>query len=117
MRSKHAELSPEALQLVADRFRVLAEPVRLRILQSLRNGEKNVSELTAILGTTQPNVSKHLRVLQEAGLIGRRQSGTTVYCYVADQTVFELCDVVCNALYTRMAAQARILEAAPAKRR
>lgn len=117
MRSKHAELSSEALQLVADRFRVLAEPVRLRILQSLRNGEKNVSELTAILGTTQPNVSKHLRVLQEAGLIGRRQSGTTVYCYVADQTVFELCDVVCNALYTRMAAQARILEATPAKRR
>jgi hypothetical protein len=56
-------------------------------------------------------------VLQEAGLIGRRQSGTTVYCYVADQTVFELCDVVCNALYTRMAAQARILEAPPAKRR
>ncbi len=117
MRSKHAELSPEALQLVADRFRVLAEPVRLRILQSLRNGEKNVSELTALLGTTQPNVSKHLRVLQEAGLIGRRQSGTTVYCYVADQTVFELCDVVCSALYTRMAAQARILEAPPAKRR
>jgi len=116
MRPKHAELSPEALQLVADRFRVLAEPLRLRILQLLRNGEKNVTELTSILGTTQPNVSKHLRVLQEAGLIGRRQSGTTVYCFVADQTVFELCDVVCTALYARMSAQARLLET-PAPRR
>lgn len=111
MKSKHPELSPEALQLVADRFRVLAEPLRLRILQLLRNGEKNVTELTAILGTTQPNVSKHLRVLQEAGLIGRRQSGTTVYCFVADPSVFELCDVVCTSLHARMSAQARIFEA------
>jgi len=116
MRSKHAELSPEALGLVADRFRVLAEPLRLRILQTLRHGEKNVSELTSILGTTQPNVSKHLRVLQEAGLIGRRQSGTAVYCFVADPTVFDLCDVVCTALSTRMAARARIFEA-PSPRR
>jgi DNA-binding transcriptional ArsR family regulator len=116
MRQKHTELSQEALQLVADRFRVLAEPLRLRMLQSLRNGEKNVSELTALLGTTQPNVSKHLRVLQEAGLIGRRQSGTTVYCFVADPTVFDLCDVVCSALHTRMSAQARIFES-PAPRR
>ena len=116
MRPKHAELSPDALQLVADRFRVLAEPLRLRILQLLRNGEKNVTELTSILGTTQPNVSKHLRVLQEAGLVGRRQSGTAVYCFVSDQTVFELCDVVCTALHTRMAAQARLLESAPRRR-
>lgn len=116
MRAKHAELSPEALQLVADRFRVLAEPLRLRILQLLRNGEKNVTELTALLGTTQPNVSKHLRVLQEAGLIGRRQSGTTVYCFVADATVFDLCDVVCTALHTRIAAQARIFEPPAARR-
>jgi ArsR family transcriptional regulator len=117
MRSKHAELSPEALELVADRFRVLAEPLRLRILQTLRSGEKNVTELTALLGTTQPNVSKHLRVLQEAGLIGRRQSGTTVYCFVADQTVFDLCDVVCTALYARMSARARIFEAPSPRRR
>ena len=108
MKSKHRELSPEALQLVAGRFRVLAEPLRLRILQLLRGGEKNVSELTSILGTTQPNVSKHLRVLQEAGLISRRQSGTTVYCFIADPSVFELCDVVCTSLQARVSAQARI---------
>ncbi len=106
----HVDLSAEAIELVADRFRVLSDPLRLRILQTLRGGERNVTELTAELGTTQPNISKHLRVLQSAGLIGRRQSGNSVYCYVADGTVFALCDVVCTSLYARISAQARLLE-------
>jgi len=112
MRTKkpHSDLSPEALQLVAERFRVLAEPLRLRILQLLRTGEKNVTELTTHLATTQPNASKHLRLLQEAGFIGRRQAGTSVYYFVIDPSVFELCDVVCSSLYARMSAQARLLE-------
>ena len=107
---KHAELTAEALELVAERFRVLAEPLRLRILQLLRSGEKNISELTALLGTTQPNVSKHVRILQEAGLLGRRQAGNATYCFVSDDSVFELCDVVCTSLYERMSARARVLE-------
>jgi ArsR family transcriptional regulator len=114
-RKKHADLSPDALRLVAERFRVLAEPLRLRILQELRESEKNVSELTALVESTQPNVSKHLRVLLEAGLVGRRQAGNTVYCYIADPSVFDICDVVCTSLYARMSAQTRILE--PASRR
>jgi DNA-binding transcriptional ArsR family regulator len=107
---KHANLTAEALELVAARFRVLAEPIRLRILQFLRDGEKNVSELTVLLSTTQPNMSKHLRVLQEAGLIGRRQAGNSVYCFVSDPSVFDLCDVVCTSLYAQMSATARILK-------
>lgn len=118
MKRSHLDLSDEALALVADRFRVLAEPLRLRILQLLRTGEMNVSELTGALETTQPNVSKHLRVLQEAGFIGRRQAGNNVYCFIVDATVFDLCDLVCTALYQRMAAQARLLEPEkPSKRR
>ena len=121
MRTKrpHSELSAEALHLVAERFRVLAEPQRLRLLQILRHGEKNVTELTAQLATTQPNASKHLRLLQEAGFIGRRQAGTSVYYFVTDLSVLEVCDVVCASLYTRMSAQARLLEqssAAPSTR-
>lgn len=112
----HADLPPEALKLVAERFRVLAEPLRLQILQLLRNGEKNISELTVLLGTTQPNVSKHVRILQEAGLIGRRQAGTAVYCFVSDESVFALCDVVCTSLYERVSTQARLLEQ-PLRRR
>ena len=68
--------------------------------------------LTAQLATTQPNASKHLRLLQEAGFIGRRQAGTSVYYFVTDPSVFELCDVVCTALYSRMTAQARVFGAA-----
>lgn len=89
---------------------MLAEPLRLRILQLLRTGEKNVTELTTQLVTTQPNASKHLRLLQGAGFIGRRQAGTSVYYFVTDPSVFELCDVVCTSLYARMSAQARLLE-------
>lgn len=103
------ELTPAALLLVAERFRVLAEMQRLRILQILRNGERNVTELTAQLATTQPNASKHLRLLQAAGFIGRRQAGTSVYYFVTDPTVFKLCDVVCTSLYERMSSHARTL--------
>lgn len=111
------DLTPEAIELVANRFRVLAEPLRLRILNVLQAGERNVSDLANELGSTQPNVSKHLRVLQEAGFIGRRQEGNSVFCYVADDFVFDLCDVVRTSLLSRMAAQARMLEPATKPRR
>lgn len=113
----HPDLPAEALELVAERFRVLAEPLRLQILQLLRSGEKNISELTELLGTTQPNMSKHVRILQEAGLIGRRQAGTAVYCFVSDESVFALCDLVCTSLYERVSTQARLLEHPRRRRR
>lgn len=106
MRNKHKELSTEALDLVAARFKVLGEPLRLRIMQELQGGEKSVSEITEAVESTQPNVSKHLKMLQEAGLVARRQEGNTVYCSVADETVFELCDVVCSSLRQRLEAHA-----------
>jgi DNA-binding transcriptional ArsR family regulator len=104
----HAKLSPEAVDLVASRFRVLGEPLRVRILQELRDGEKNVSELVASTGSTQSNVSKHLRTLQEAGLVGRRQSGNQVFCYIAEPSVFELCDAVCESVAERLVRDARL---------
>ena len=106
MVNKQKELSPEALALVAARFKVLAEPLRLRIIHELRTGELSVSEITEAVESTQPNVSKHLKMLQDAGLIARRQEGNTVYCSIADETVFELCDVVCSSLRERLAAHA-----------
>ena len=106
MATKHKEMSPEALALVAARFKVLGEPLRLRIIQTLQGGEMSVSEITEAVESTQPNVSKHLKMLQEAGLVARRQEGNTVYCSIADATVFELCDVVCSSLRERLEAQA-----------
>ena len=103
------DLAPEALELVAQRFRVLADPLRLRLLQLLVGGRRNVTELTSRLATTQPNVSKQLRVLQESGFIGRRQEGNNAYWFIADPSVFELCDLVCAGLHARLSAHVRLL--------
>lgn len=99
-------LTPEAMNLVAARFKVLSDPMRLRILNTLQNGEQSVTQVTAIVEASQPNVSKHLKTLQDAGLIARRQEGNTVYYRVADETVFQLCDVVCNSIQQHLTAQA-----------
>jgi ArsR family transcriptional regulator len=106
---KSGALSAEVLELVAARFRVMADPLRLRLLHELEAGEMSVNELTAAVESTQPNVSKHLRTLQSAGLVGRRQEGNTVYYAIADQTIFQLCDLVCTSLQQRVAAQASLL--------
>ena len=107
---KKWEMPPEALNLVAERFKILAEPLRLRILQALEEGERSVTEITATVESTQPNVSKHLKTLQDAGLLARRQEGNTVFYQVADETVFELCDVVCASLKAHLATQSAIFK-------
>ena len=119
MRTKHKQMTRAALAQVAARFKVLAEPIRLRILDALQNGEMTVSEITGAVESTQPNVSKHLKMLQDAGLVARRQEGNTVYCSIADETVFELCEVVCSSLRERLGAQAGAFGHAitPVKRR
>lgn len=101
----------EALELVAARFRAMGEPLRLRILQQLEDGERSVSALAESVASTQPNVSKHLKVLQDAGLVKRRQQGTSVYYSIADAMVFELCDMICSRLRDRLEAQVGALNA------
>lgn len=106
----HVQLSAEAVDLVAGRFRILGEPLRIRILQALQRGERNVSELVAEVGSTQPNVSKHLRILQDAGIVGRRQAGNNVYCFIADPSVLDLCDAVCGSLVERLEQSAKLAQ-------
>lgn len=107
--SRYEMLTPEAVDMVAARFRILGEPIRIRILQSLHEGEKNVTEIVAAVGSTQPNVSKHLRILQDAGIVGRRQEGNSVYCFIADSSVLDLCDTVCGSIREQVAAAAKAL--------
>ena len=107
----HRPLPPELVELVAARFRTLGEPIRIRLLQALRAGERTVGELVTAVGSTQPNVSKHLRILQEAGLVARRQEGNSVYCRIADPSVFDLCDSVCGAIREQVSATARLVGA------
>jgi DNA-binding transcriptional ArsR family regulator len=107
-RKRQAALSPAAIEMIAARFRTLGEPLRIRIIQELESGEKTVSQIVDAVGSTQPNVSKHLRLLQEAGVIGRRQEGNLVYCYVSDDSVLRLCDAVCTSLGERLSRDAKV---------
>jgi DNA-binding transcriptional ArsR family regulator len=90
---------PEALVgLIAARFRVLGEPMRIRLLDRLRDGDATVHELQHALGASQQNVSKHLGVLLTAGLVSRTKHGTSSRYAIADDSVFELCDQVCGGV-------------------
>jgi DNA-binding transcriptional ArsR family regulator len=102
-------LDPRALELVAARFRLLGDPMRLRILQALRSSPRSVGELTNLVDSTQPNVSKHLKIMQDAGVLERRPRGNFALYAIADATVFALCDVVCRGLQSRFEEQARVL--------
>jgi len=95
---------PEPLvELIAQRFRVIGEPMRIGLLDALRPGPKTVTELTETLGASQQNVSKHLGVLAQANIVGREKDGTRVRCLIADDSVFELCEVVCGGLRQQVA--------------
>jgi DNA-binding transcriptional ArsR family regulator len=107
-RNKKRLLTPEVLQLVAARFKVLGDPTRLRILNALQDGEQSVMDITEAVEASQPNVSKHLKTLQEVGLVTRRQDGNLVYYAIADESVFQLCDVVCHSIQQHLTAQAGI---------
>lgn len=95
-----ADLFPQSdkmLELVARRFRMLAEPYRLRLLHALESKERTVGDLVLALDGNQPNVSKHLHMLHEAGLVSRRREGTSIYYGIADPMIFKLCDLVCRS--------------------
>lgn len=97
-------LPDDLVELIARRFRILGEPMRIKLLDRLRQGEATVNELTAALDATQQNVSKHLTVLAEAGIIDRRKSGTHVYYRIADAGVFALCEQVCGSVQEQLRA-------------
>jgi DNA-binding transcriptional ArsR family regulator len=105
---------PEALvDLVAGRFRVMAEPTRIKLLDRLRDGEATVHELQGAVGASQQNVSKHLGVLLQAGMVARTKRGTSSVYSIADVGVFELCDQVCGGLRRQAAELDAILQGGP----
>jgi DNA-binding transcriptional ArsR family regulator len=102
---------PEPLvELVAGRFRVLGEPMRIRLLDRLREGDATVGELQEAVGATQQNVSKHLGVLLNAGMVSRTKEGTSSRYAIADEGVFELCDMVCGGLRRQLSELDAILQ-------
>ncbi len=91
-------LSDRLIELVAQRFRVLGEPMRIRLLDRLREGEATVGELQEAVGASQQNVSKHLGILHAAGMVTRTKQGNHARYSISDPSVFELCDQVCGGV-------------------
>jgi DNA-binding transcriptional ArsR family regulator len=98
-------LTEAMTEVVAKRFRALGEPMRLRILQALEDGEKPVSDIVRCLEASQPNVSKHLKALCQEGLVNRRREGLNICYSIADPLVFKLCDLICRDAAERTRAQ------------
>ena len=96
-----------ALEEVAAYFGALAVPMRLKILNALREGERNVTQLTGEFGCSQANVSKHLSLLAQGGLIEKLPRGTSAYYRIADPRIYRLCDLVCGQIGRHYARQAR----------
>src|SRR5215216_6369707 len=69
---------------LSDHFQALADPTRLRILALLRHMELSVGELAQVLGQSQPRVSRHLKILADAGVLERRKEGSWVFLALAD---------------------------------
>ena len=104
-------LSPPLADVIAAQFRLLAEPMRVRILSRLREGEASVGELVADLGTTQQNVSRHLSILHREGVLGRRKEGNRAIYRIGDESVLELCEHVCGSVERRAAELSRLVAA------
>lgn len=103
------QLSPEVLELIARRFRVLAEPARLKILNQLMAGELTVTELGEATGLNQANLSKHLQMLRSSGYVKRRKEGLYAHYRIADHSVQALCEIMCARLEDEVEEQASVL--------
>jgi len=108
-KTARGDLSPEALELIAARFRVLGEASRLKLIHALDGGERSVNDLTEVTGLAQANASRHLQTLTEAGILKRRKQGLRVLYSIADPNIFDLCEHVCGSLQQRIAAHAKVL--------
>jgi ArsR family transcriptional regulator len=98
----HPKLSDAALEAIAERFKLMGDPTRIKILHELMSGEKNVTDLVARLGTTQGNISKQLGILAGGGLVSRERRGLNVFYAIADPSIVTLCETVCANLETHL---------------
>jgi DNA-binding transcriptional ArsR family regulator len=104
---------PEDLaDLIAHRLRAIAEPMRIKLIDRLRDGEACVGELVEASGASQQNVSKHLLVLLEAGIVGRSKRGNRVYYRIVDEGVFALCEQMCGTIEQQLAEIGSLFERA-----
>ena len=103
-------LPDDLVDLIARRFRVIGEPMRIRLLDHLRDGEASVTDLAEALSASQQNISKHLTVLADVGIVGRRKAGNHVYYRIVDEGIFALCDEVCGSVQQQLRTLNELLE-------
>ena len=107
-------LTEDVAELIAGRFAALADPMRLRILDALRlGGEASVGALADALGARHANVSKHLSVLYAAKIVARRKQATSVIYWISEPVVFQVCELVCDALRDDLERLGALLEPPP----
>ena len=99
------------VELIAERFRVLGEPMRIRLLDALRDGAASVGDLERTTGASQQNVSKHLGVLLRNGMVSRRKDGNFSLYAIADEGVFDLCELVCGGVRRHLDELDAVLQA------
>lgn len=104
------QLSPDQLRHIAERFKALAEPSRLDILQALCGGEQTVTGILEATGMGQANVSKHLQVLYASGFVRRRKDGASTWYMLADADVMRLCELMCGRLEKETAARSKVFK-------
>ncbi len=104
------DLSENVLEAIADFFKVMSETSRLEILSALQAGPMTVNELVELTGLGQANLSKHLKLLTQAGILSRQPSGVSVYYEIIDPIIFDLCDLVCRSISGRLKQQAKEFE-------
>ena len=94
----------EVFDSVARYFALLAEPTRLKILHAICNGERSVTAIVAATGATQTNVSRHLSLMHQAGVVSRRRDGSTVFYRLLDEDFADICRTVCVRIAGRIEA-------------
>ena len=109
--------NPSALTQVADYFKVLSELSRLQVLCSLKSGSKNVTEIMEETGLGQANVSKHLKILAQSGIVSRTPQGVSVYYEIVEPFIFDLCELVGDRLSIRLQEQSQQLKQLEGMRR
>lgn len=98
MPKKPRALTEEAIGQIAQRFAVLSEPMRLKLVHAVFDGEKSVNTLVELTGGTQANVSRHLQQLAASGVLTRRKAGLQVFYAIGDPSIYSLCELVCGSL-------------------
>ena len=95
------DLPDKALDQIAAYFQALSEPTRLKILNLLREHERNVGDLAQLSGYSAANVSRHLSYLAQHGMVERESRGVSVFYRVSDTSIYDLCDLVCGNIARR----------------